>query len=168
MKLARVIICAAMTLQMLHTSMACAAERELSFLSIPADRMSLVRKLILSDSITSDESKEWDLAIKRDIKIADLSLNESKNSQIALFISNKNYCSHYGCTLQIWEFKNGEWTEILSTIAEKLSIQDKTDNGYHRLIEHRPIYTGEKWIERKPFQYIWNGNKYDSDSDENG
>lgn len=145
-----------------------AAEKEISFLNIPPDRMGLVRNLLLSDRIATDKLNERHLIIERDVKFADLSLSNGENSQVSIFITNKDYCSHYGCTLQIWEFKKGKWIEILETMAEKLSIQDKIDSGYHRLIERRPIYTGEKWIERKPFQYIWNGKEYDSDSDENG
>lgn len=167
MSMKRLLIFSAL-LTLMACSTANAAEKEISFLNIPQDRMGLVRNLLLSDSVSKDGLKEWNLVIERDVKFSDLSLNDGKNSQIALSITNKNYCSHYGCTLQIWEFKNGKWIQILGTIAEKLSVQDEVDNGYHRLIEHRPIYTGEKWIERKPFQYIWNGKKYDSDGDENG
>lgn len=167
MSMKRLLIFSAL-LTLMACSTANAAEKEISFLNIPQDRMGLARNLLLSDSASTDALKEWNLVIERDVKFADLSLNNGKNSQIVFFITNKNYCSHYGCTLQIWEFKNGKWIKILGTIAEKLSVQDETDNGYHRLIERRPIYTGGKWIERKPFQYIWNGKKYDSNGDENG
>lgn len=167
MSMKRLLIFSAL-LTLMNCSTANAAEKEICFLNIPSDRMGLARNLLLSDGASADELKEWNLAIERDVKFADISLNDEKNIQIALFIANKNYCSHYGCALQIWEYKKGKWEKILGTIAEKLSIQDKIDNGYHRLIEHRPIYTDGKWIERKPFQYIWNGKEYDSDGDENG
>jgi hypothetical protein len=83
------------------SSTAKAEERIVAFSKIPPGNMELIRSLLNRDKIAREELLAGKIVISRDVRYAEVSLNEQKAKHLFILNEAHGWCGTDGCALDI-------------------------------------------------------------------
>lgn len=176
-------ICVLLILSLLLLEPATADENEnsetvIAFRPVPSEKVALVRALMCLKGTVREDLENGTVSISKDIKYAEILLHDGSRPAIFILNEGRGWCGTEGCGLNVWEFDGKDWRNLLGTLTQAspgndaLRVQKATDHGYHRLVERRE--TGQMGsngtiiniIPLKPIHYMWTGETYDDDDED--